>query len=80
MQEGQVDDFDRSGIMHPHRRRQVTILVVLGGAEMRDGPLMAAVAMLVFWKYPLTDKFFSQIRDENEARKLELAAKGQQLY
>jgi glucuronide carrier protein len=42
--------------------------------------LMAAVAMLVFWKYPLTDKFFSQIRDENEARKLELAAKGQQLY
>jgi len=42
--------------------------------------IMAIVAMLVFWKYPLTDKLFRQIRDENEARKLELAAKGQQLY
>lgn len=42
--------------------------------------IMAAVAMLVFWKYPLTDKLFNQIRDENEARKLALAAKGQQLY
>lgn len=42
--------------------------------------IMAIVAMLIFWKYPLTDKLFGQIRDENEARKLELAAKGQQLY
>lgn len=42
--------------------------------------IMALVAMLVFWKYPLTDKLFRQVRDENEARKLELAAKGQELY
>lgn len=33
-------------------------------------PAIAAVlAMLVFWKYPLTDKVFDQIRDESEARK-----------
>ncbi len=38
-------------------------------------PAIAAVlAMLVFWKYPLTDKLFRQIRDENEARKISLAA------
>lgn len=42
--------------------------------------IMALIAMLVFWKYPLTDKLFRQVRDENEARKLELAAKGQELY
>jgi len=42
--------------------------------------IAAAIAMIVFWKYPLTDKLFNQIRDENEARKIELAAKGEQLY
>jgi len=31
--------------------------------------ITAAIAMLIFWKYPLTDKLFGQIRDENEARK-----------
>lgn len=37
------------------------------------GPLpaiCAILAMLAFIKYPLTDKLFDQIRDENEARKL----------
>ena len=42
--------------------------------------ISALLAMLVFWKYPLTDKLFRQIRDENEARKVELAAKGEKLY
>lgn len=33
-------------------------------------PAVAAiVAMIIFWKYPLTDKVFTQIRDENELRK-----------
>jgi glucuronide carrier protein len=31
--------------------------------------LAAAVAMLIFWKYPLTDQRFREIRDETEARK-----------
>ena len=31
--------------------------------------LCALLAMLIFIKYPLTDKLFNQIRDENEARK-----------
>ena len=30
--------------------------------------------MLIFWKYPLTDKLFRQIRDENEAKKALLGA------
>jgi hypothetical protein len=25
--------------------------------------------MVIFWKYPLTDKIFAQIRNENEAAK-----------
>jgi len=29
--------------------------------------------MIIFWKYPLTDKLFAQIRNENEARKSEAA-------
>lgn len=36
--------------------------------------ICAAIAMLIFWKYPLTDKLFRSIRDENESRKLALAA------
>jgi glucuronide carrier protein len=36
--------------------------------------IAAAIAMLIFWKYPLTDKLFRDIRDENEARKVALAA------
>lgn len=32
--------------------------------------ICAILAMLAFIKYPLTDKLFNQIRDENEARKL----------
>jgi len=36
--------------------------------------ICAAIAMLIFWRYPLTDKLFNTIRDENEARKLALAA------
>jgi glucuronide carrier protein len=36
--------------------------------------ICAAIAMLIFWKYPLTDKLFRSIRDENEARKIALAA------
>ncbi|GEL25213.1 glucuronide transporter [Pseudonocardia sulfidoxydans NBRC 16205] len=31
--------------------------------------LCAVVAMLIFWKYPLTDDRFREIRDETEARK-----------
>lgn len=37
--------------------------------------IAAIIAMLIFWKYPLTDKLFAQIRDENEARKIALAAR-----
>jgi glucuronide carrier protein len=33
--------------------------------------LCALIAMLIFIKYPLTDKVFRQIRDETEARKRE---------
>ena len=34
-------------------------------------PAVAAlIAMLIFIKYPLTDKRFQEIRDETEARKL----------
>ncbi len=40
--------------------------------------ICAAIAMLIFWKYPLTDKLFNSIRDENEARKLALAAESAQ--
>lgn len=40
--------------------------------------LCAGIAMLIFWKYPLTDKLFRSIRDENEARKLSLAAESTQ--
>jgi glucuronide carrier protein len=36
--------------------------------------LCAIAAMIIFWKYPLTDKLFAQIRNENEARKSEAAA------
>lgn len=36
--------------------------------------ICAAIAMLIFWKYPLTDKLFRQIRDENERRKAKLGA------
>ena len=39
--------------------------------------MVAIIAMLIFWKYPLTDKLFREIRDENEARKIALAAQGQ---
>ena len=42
--------------------------------------IAAAIAMLVFWKYPLTDKLYAQIRDENEARKIALIEKGEKLY
>ncbi len=41
------------------------------------GPLptiCALIAMSIFWKYPLSDKLFRQIRDENEAKKAELGA------
>lgn len=31
--------------------------------------IVAVIAMLIFWKYPLTDDVFRRIRDENEARK-----------
>ena len=31
--------------------------------------LAAAVAMLIFWKYPLTDQRFREIRNETELRK-----------
>jgi len=40
--------------------------------------ICAAIAMLIFWKYPLTDKLFGSIRDENEARKIALAAESVQ--
>jgi glucuronide carrier protein len=33
--------------------------------------IVAAVAMLIFWKYPLTDDRFKQIRNETELRKRE---------
>ncbi|MFZ1411082.1 MAG: glycoside-pentoside-hexuronide (GPH):cation symporter [Micropruina sp.] len=36
--------------------------------------IAAIIAMAIFWKYPLTDKLFREIRDENEARKLALVA------
>lgn len=36
--------------------------------------ICAIIAMVIFWKYPLTDKVFRQIRDENEAKKAELGA------
>ncbi|MBK9157453.1 MAG: glycoside-pentoside-hexuronide (GPH):cation symporter [Propionibacteriaceae bacterium] len=36
--------------------------------------ICAVIAMLIFWKYPLTDKLFQQIRDENEAKKAKLGA------
>ena len=36
--------------------------------------ICAVIAMLIFWKYPLTDKLFRQIRDENEAKKALLGA------
>ena len=36
--------------------------------------ICAIIAMLIFWKYPLSDKLFRQIRDENEAKKAELGA------
>jgi Na+/melibiose symporter-like transporter len=32
--------------------------------------LAALIAMLIFIKYPLTDRVFQEIRDETEARKL----------
>lgn len=35
--------------------------------------VVAILAMIVFWKYPLNDDFFRRIRDESEARK---AARG----
>lgn len=41
------------------------------------GPLpaiCAILAMVIFWKYPLTDKLFNQIRDENEAKKAAMGA------
>ena len=31
--------------------------------------MCAIIAMVIFWKYPLTDKIFAQIRNENEAAK-----------
>lgn len=31
---------------------------------------VAVIAMLIFWKYPLNDDFFRQIRNETETRKL----------
>jgi len=31
--------------------------------------IAAAIAMLIFWKYPLSDQRFREIRDETEARK-----------
>jgi glucuronide carrier protein len=31
--------------------------------------VVAVIAMLIFWKYPLTDERFKQIRDETELRK-----------
>jgi glucuronide carrier protein len=40
--------------------------------------ICAAIAMLIFWKYPLTDKLFRSIRDENEARKIVAAAESVQ--
>ncbi len=39
--------------------------------------IAAIIAMVIFWRYPLTDKMFREIRDENEARKIALAAQGQ---
>jgi glucuronide carrier protein len=33
--------------------------------------MVAAIAMIIFWKYPLTDERFKQIRDETELRKRE---------
>jgi glucuronide carrier protein len=36
--------------------------------------MCAIIAMVIFWKYPLTDKIFAEIRNENEARKSEAAA------
>lgn len=44
------------------------------------GPLpaiCALTAMLIFWKYPLTDQRFNEIRDENEAKKAALHADAQ---
>ena len=32
----------------------------------------ALIAMLIFWKYPLTDSRFAEIRNEVEARKASL--------
>jgi len=34
--------------------------------------VMAVLAMIVFWKYPLNDTAFRQIRNEVEARKAKL--------
>jgi len=31
--------------------------------------LAALIAMIIFWKYPLTDQRFREIRDETELRK-----------
>ncbi len=36
--------------------------------------ICAIIAMVIFWKYPLTDKLFDAIRNENEARKSEAVA------
>lgn len=33
--------------------------------------IVALIAMIIFWKYPLTDKVFEEIRNETEARKAE---------
>ena len=31
--------------------------------------IVAAIAIVIFWKYPLTDERFKEIRDETELRK-----------
>lgn len=57
------------GYVNGAETQSESALVMIRAAIGLVPAVVAVIAMLIFWRYPLNDDFFRQIRDETEARK-----------
>jgi glucuronide carrier protein len=69
-EEGDLAGYIAASATNPSPVQPASAIIAIKATICLVPALAALIAMLIFIKYPLTDKVFQEIRDETEARKL----------
>jgi hypothetical protein len=69
-EEGDLAGYIAASATNPSPVQPASAIIAIKATICLVPALAALIAMLIFIKYPLTDRVFQEIRDETEARKL----------